>query len=62
MYTIICETDCQSRFDAGCSEPVHWDDSEGWDGEGGGTGVQDRNTCTPVVDSCQCMAKTSTIL
>ena len=24
-----------------CSELVHWDDLEGWDGEGGGRGVQD---------------------
>ena len=23
------------------SELVHWDDPEGWDGEGGGRGVQD---------------------
>ena len=23
------------------SGPVHWDDFEGWDGEGGGSGVQD---------------------
>ena len=27
--------------DIGCSALVHWDDSEGWDGEGGGRGVQD---------------------
>ena len=25
----------------GCSGPVHWDDPERWDGEGGGSGVQD---------------------
>ena len=25
----------------GCSGPVHWDDSEGWDGEGCGRGVWD---------------------
>ena len=24
--------------DTGCSGPVHWDDPEGWDGEGGGGG------------------------
>ena len=23
-----------------CSGQVHWDDPEGWDGEGGGSGVQ----------------------
>ena len=45
------------------SKQVHWDNPEGWDGKGGGRGVQDGgNTCTPVSDSCQCMAKTSTIL
>ena len=27
--------------DTGCSGMVHWDDPEGWDGEGGRTGVQD---------------------
>ena len=30
-----------SMHDAGCSGLVHWDDPEGWDGEGGGRGVQD---------------------
>ena len=25
----------------GCSGLVHWDDPKGWDGEGGGMGVQD---------------------
>ena len=27
--------------EAGCSGLVHWDGPEGWDGEGGGMGVQD---------------------
>ena len=27
--------------DTGCSGLVHWDDPEGWDGKGGGSGVQD---------------------
>ena len=27
--------------DTGCSELVHWDNSEGWYGEGRGSGVQD---------------------
>jgi len=26
---------------AGHSKPVHWDNPEGWDGEGRGRGVQD---------------------
>ena len=27
--------------DTGCSGLVHWDDPEGWDGDGGGWEVQD---------------------
>ena len=27
--------------ETGCLEAEHWDDPEGWDGEGGGRGVQD---------------------
>ena len=48
--------------ETGCSGLVHWDDPEGWDGDevGGGFGIG--NTCTPMADSCQCMAKTTTIL
>ena len=30
---------CNS-WTTGCSGLVHWDDPEGWDGEGGGRGVQ----------------------
>ena len=30
-----------SMHDTGCSGLVHWEDPEGWDGEGGGRGVQD---------------------
>ena len=30
-----------SMHDIGCSGLVHWDDPEGWDGEGVGRGVQD---------------------
>ena len=43
MYIIKCETDHQPRLDAWgkCSGLVHWDDPEGGDGEGGGSGVQD---------------------
>ena len=48
--------------ETGRSAMVHWDDPEGWDGEGGERGVQDGDTCTPTADSCQCMAKTTTIL
>ena len=34
----------------------------GWDGEGGGKALGMRDTSTPVADSCQCMAKTTTVL
>ena len=30
-----------SLHETGCSGLVHWDDPEGWDGEGGGRGLQD---------------------
>ena len=46
-----------SMHGSGCSGLVHWDDPEGWDGEGGGRGVQDGEHMYTVVDSCQCMAK-----
>ena len=29
-----------SMHETGCSGLVHWDDPRGWDGEGGGRGVQ----------------------
>ena len=43
-----CEMSCMKRdaspgsmYDAGCLGLVHWDDPEGWYGEGGGRRVQD---------------------
>ena len=30
-----------SMHETGCLRLVHWDDPERWDGEGGGSGVQD---------------------
>ena len=67
MYIIICEIDHQSRFDdeTGCSGLVHCDDPEGWEGEGGERGFRMymyMYICIPMADSCQCMAKTTTIL
>ena len=44
-----------SMHEMGCSGLVQWDDPEGWDGKGGGSRMGD--TCTPVVDPCQRMAK-----
>ena len=42
--------------ETGCPGLVYWDDPEGWDGEGRG-GFRMGNTCTPMEDSSQCMAK-----
>ena len=36
--------------DTRCLGLVHWDDPEGWDGEGGRRWVQDRERRTPVAD------------
>ena len=35
----------------GCSGLVHWDDPEGWYGEGGVRGFRMGNMCTPMADS-----------
>ena len=43
-----------------CSGLVHWDDLEGWDGKGGGRGVQDGEHMYTMANSCQCMAETTT--
>ena len=43
--------------DTECLGLVHWDDPEGWYGEGGGREFRMGNTCTPMVDSSQYMAK-----
>ena len=37
--------------DTGCSGLVHWDDPEGWYGEGGWRGFSMGNTCTSLADS-----------
>ena len=49
-------------YETGRSGLVHWDDPRGWDGEGGRRGFWIGNTCMPVAASCQCLAKTTTIL
>ena len=38
---VKCIASPDSMHDTGCSGLVHWDDPEGWDGDGGGRGVQD---------------------
>ena len=57
-------TSPRSMHETGHSNPMHWDNPEGWDEEGGGSGKGFRmgDTCTPMAGSCQCMAKTTTIL
>ena len=43
MYITICEIASPgSMHETGCAGLVHWDDPEGWYGEGGVRGVQDR--------------------
>ena len=44
-----------SMHDTGCLGLVHWDDPEGWYGEGGEFSMG--NTCIPVADSFQYLAK-----
>ena len=43
--------------DTGCLVLVHWDNPEGWYREGGRRGLSMGNACTPVADSCWCVAK-----
>ena len=64
MYIIICETNRQSRsmHDTGCSGLVHWDDPEGWDGEGGRRGVQDGELMCTRGGFMLMYGKTNTIL
>ena len=51
-----------SRLDTGSLGLVHWDDPEGWYGEGGGNGVQDGEQVY-TRDRCLLMyGKTNTIL
>ena len=45
-------TSASSMHEAEHSKLVLWDNPEGWGGEGSESGVQDGDTCTPVVDSC----------
>ena len=43
--------------ETGHSGLVHWDNPEGWDGEGDGREVRMGHTCTPMADSCECTEK-----
>ena len=48
--------------DTGCSGLEHWDDPEGWDEEGGGRGVQDREHMYTHGRFMSMYGKTNTIL
>ena len=59
-----CILSCKNRIaslcpmqDTACLGLVHGDDPEGCCGEGDGRGFMFGIACTPMVDSCQCMAK-----
>ena len=51
-----------SMHETGCSGLLLRDDPEGEDWEGGGRGVQDGGHMYTHADSCDCMAKTTTIM
>ena len=51
-----------SMHDTECSGLVHWDDPEGWDGEGGGRGVQDGEHVYTSGGFMSVYGKTNTIL
>ena len=51
-----------SMHDTGCLGLVHWDDLEGWDVDGGGRGVQDREHMYTCGRFMLMYGKTNTIL
>ena len=52
----------RSMHDTGCSGLVHWDDPEGWYGEGGGRRVQDGEHMYTCGGFMLIYGKTNTIL
>ena len=63
---ILSYVKCISRLglmhDTGYLGLVHWDDPEGWDGEGGGRGVKDGEHMYTHGGSMSVYGKTNTIL
>ena len=51
-----------SMHETGRSGLVHWDDPEGWDGEGGGRGIQDGEHMYTRGRFMSVFVKTNTIL
>ena len=56
------ESPCPSMHDTGCLGLVHWDDPEGWYGEGGGRRVQDREHMYTCGGFILIFGKTNTIM
>ena len=48
--------------DTGCLGLVHWDDPEGWNGEGGGRRVQDGEHMYTCVGLILIFGKTNTVM
>ena len=48
--------------ETGVLRSVYWDDPEGWGEREVGGGFRMGKICTPMADSCQCMAKNTIIL
>ena len=64
-----CKISCMKRVaspgsmhDTGCLGLVHWDNPEGWDGEGGGSRVQDGGYMYTCGGFILIFGKTNTIL
>ena len=51
-----------SMHDTGCLGLLNWDDLEGWDGEGGGSGFQDGEHMDTCGEFMSMYGKTNTIL
>ena len=60
-YVKLIASPC-SMHDTGCSGLVHWDDPEGWDGEGDGRRVQDEEHMYSCGRFMSMYGKTNTIL
>ena len=69
MPVETCILSCRKRIaslgsiqDTGCLGLVHWDDPVGWDGEGGGRGVQDGEHMSTRGRFMSMYGKTNTVL
>ena len=52
----------ETELDTGCLGLVHWDDPEGWNGEGGGRRVQDGEHMYTCGGFISIFGKTNTIM